>query len=50
MSSLIVITLGEPTPPRAAVKHHHHAHRAKREHERRKPHAGMIARRARPLR
>ena len=38
MSSRIVITLGEPTPPRAAVKHHHHAHRLKREHERRRRH------------
>jgi hypothetical protein len=37
-SSRIVITLGEPTPLRAAVKHHHHAHRPKRERKRRKRH------------
>jgi len=37
-SKRIVITLGEPTPPRAAVKHHHHAHRPKREHKQRKRH------------
>lgn len=36
MSSRIVITLGEPTPARAAVKHHHHARRPRREHKRRK--------------
>jgi hypothetical protein len=39
-SRRIVITLGEPTPPGAAVKHHRHrAHRPKPDRKRRKQHA-----------
>jgi hypothetical protein len=37
-SRRIVITLGEPTPRRAAVKHHHRAHRPKADRKRRKQH------------
>ena len=43
-SSRIVITLGEPTPPRAAVKHHHRGHRPKACHSEKAARATMIAR------